>query len=139
MLRITFANGRANYEPGDTVAGDIGWELSEDLDKLELRLFWHTEGRGTTDTGIVATAWVENPGRRGEEHFQFTLPGGPYSYSGRLVSIVWGVELIAKKDAAFAPFTMGPGGRETTPPQEVPPPDDGQRLDDEIEAEDFDS
>ncbi len=35
------------------------------------------------------------PGTDGERAFSFTLPLGPYSFSGSLITLAWALELVA--------------------------------------------
>lgn len=83
------------YAPGDRVEGTARWALTEAPRRLDLRLFWFTRGRGTTDTETVAERAFEMPAARGEECFAFELPRAPWSFSGRLITLVWGLELVA--------------------------------------------
>ena len=81
---------------------------------LEVRLFWSTSGRGDSDVEVVAVEEVPSPAASGWVRFGFQLPPGPYSFSGRLVSLAWAVELVAPREemAASAPIVVGPEGRE---------------------------
>lgn len=85
------------FLPGDPVRGHVQWNLSDAPPALEVVLFWHTEGKGTPDSGVVDQIVRENPGATGQLEFSFKLPAAPYSFSGRLVSLKWGVEAIVKK------------------------------------------
>jgi hypothetical protein len=33
----------------------------------------------------------------GQEKFEFALPEGPQSFSGKLISLIWAVELVVEK------------------------------------------
>jgi hypothetical protein len=112
-LRIETEHGRTAFEPGGEVAGTAAWSLDEAPQSLELRLFWCTAGKGTRDLEVVARQRCE-AAKEGRREFRFQLPIGPYSVSGQLVSVVWGIELVAEPggDTARADITVGPGGRE---------------------------
>ncbi|MEE4273279.1 MAG: hypothetical protein V2I67_16515 [Thermoanaerobaculales bacterium] len=93
-LRIDLDGNRSHFLPGDDVGGGIVWRLSEPAEALELRLFWHTSGKGTEDVGIVRVHRVDDPGAFGEQEFSFRLPAGPYAFSGALITLAWSIELV---------------------------------------------
>lgn len=111
-LSLTFADGRAQRLPGETVELSALWALEKTPSSVEARLFWFARGKGTEDVGVVATLSVPSPASAGEHVFRFTLPAGPYSFSGKLVSLLWAVELVAGKQVARCEFVLAPGGRE---------------------------
>ncbi|MBB5350424.1 hypothetical protein HNR46_000648 [Haloferula luteola] len=63
----------------------------------EVRLFWSTVGRGTTDVEVVAR-WPLTQG----SHFTFVLPAAPVSFSGTLVGVEWALEWVDGKGRAVA-------------------------------------
>lgn len=95
-LGITLDQGRNTFAPRDKISGKVAWRLDAPPEKIEIRLFWFTQGKGTRDVGIVETAAVENPPASGEKLFAFTVPDGPASFSGRLVSVCWAIEAVAE-------------------------------------------
>ena len=101
-LFIGLRDDRFVVAPGEEVAGTVSWSLEEPAEKLELRLFWYTEGKGSQDMGIVETADFASPGREGREEFRFVLPAGPVSFSGKLISIIWALELVALPEGETA-------------------------------------
>ena len=104
----------SGFSPGDILKGRASWFSDEPLTSLELRLFWYTQGKGTQDVAIVETETFTNLGRQGERDFQFTLPSSPYSCSGKLLSIVWALELISQPGDVTTRhgLTIAPGGTE---------------------------
>lgn len=106
------ADNRTDRRPGETVELSAMWALRKTPAVLEARLFWHTQGKGTEDLEVVATQPVPSPTSAGEHVFRFTLPEGPWSFSGRLISLLWAVELVADDHSARWEFTLGPNGRE---------------------------
>jgi len=98
--------------PFGKLKGTVKWGRDERPGRLELRLFWMTRGRGTEELGIIDRRPLEV--RPGETPFEFELPAGPYSCSGRLVSIVWAVELVDDDGdgVALREFVLSPDGRE---------------------------
>src|SRR5438067_7215933 len=98
-MTILLADQKAEYLPGDTVGGTAEWSLEVEPKSAELRLFWYTKGKGTQDVGIVHAEHFENPKRADSRSFSFTLPLGPYTFSGRLISLIWALELIVEPGA----------------------------------------
>jgi hypothetical protein len=102
-LNVSLADGRNAFVPGEQVRGVCSWDLDREAGAVEVRLFWHTEGKGTTDVAIADGARFEAAGLRGQHEFAFRLPEGPYSFSGKLISLMWGLEgVVEPKGPAHA-------------------------------------
>lgn len=101
-------------KPGEELRGRAVWNLATAPEKLEIRLFWYTRGRGTRDVGVVEHRTIARPAITGEEAFAFHLPACPYSFSGRLISVIWAVELVADEETIGerAEFVLAPDRRE---------------------------
>jgi hypothetical protein len=106
------------FEPGSRISGTIEWKLDTPPKHVELRLFWFTKGAGDQDVKIVDEmrvdqneASVESYGRK---QFSFLLPSGPFSFSGKLVSLIWALELVIPgvPETARVELVVAPGGRE---------------------------
>lgn len=85
---------RREFRPLEEVSGRVSWNHELPVETLEVVLFWYTEGRGDQDVGIVSSETFTVSASSGEIEFSFRLPEGPYSVSGRLVSIRWAVEAL---------------------------------------------
>jgi hypothetical protein len=98
MERITLETegGREAYEPGAELRGRVSWELESPAQRVEVRLFWYTRGKGTTDVRVVKVQRFDVVGLRGQHDFRFVLPEEPYSFSGKLISLVWALEALAE-------------------------------------------
>lgn len=94
-LRIEIDDDRRWHLPGEDVSGRAVWHLDAPAEAVELRLFWHTRGKGTEDVEIVNEIRIDVPEMTGERAFSFTLPLGPYSFSGSLITLAWALELVA--------------------------------------------
>lgn len=94
-LEINLAETSGRYRPGQKVAGSAAWSLEREGGSVELRLFWYTRGKGTEDVQIIAQKVFSYPGRQGQQDFSFDLPDSPFSFSGKLVSVIWALELVA--------------------------------------------
>ena len=44
--------------------------------------------------GVVSTVTFGNPGLQDRRPFRITLPDGPFSFSGKLISLAWALELV---------------------------------------------
>lgn len=117
-LLLSLEGDRRTFRPGEIVSGQVGWNLARHPAAVVLRLFWRTSGRGTSDLTVVDE--VRFHGAASEDHhpFQFTLPVQPYSFSGKLISLVWGLELRAEPIdvSAHEYITVSPSGCEITLP-----------------------
>ena len=113
-LSIHFRQDKTTFAPRQAVHGAIQWSLEANPPALELSLFWYTMGKGTRDVGVVETQTFERLGPCGSKEFSFTLPDGPYSFSGKLVSLIWALELTSPKtnDTVRREITVSPTGQE---------------------------
>lgn len=102
------------FQPGTTISGKVIWTASAATKKVELRLFWFTEGLGTQDIELLEERRWDAQGQT-EQPFQFTLPLEPYSFSSKLTSLKWAIEAVTlSKENATAKeiFTLSPNGKE---------------------------
>lgn len=113
-LSIKPADGRTAFEPGETIGVDAEWELDSEPEAFELRVVWNTSGKGATDLGVEKTLSIDSPGLAESRRFDVQLPPAPYSFSGRYVSLIWALELVAQpsEESARAEITIAPGRRE---------------------------
>lgn len=113
-LSILIDNGRTNFSPRERIAGSVSWNLDHDVPSLQLRLFWFTRGKGTQDVSLINQIQIDVNARSGRQSFEFVLPDGPYSFSGRLISLIWGLELVTPKakQSQRVEFVLAPGGKE---------------------------
>ncbi len=122
-LELLLPEGKSAYWPGETVVGSAIWQLDEPAREIELRLFWHTEGKGDRDLEIVAWQRIESASPTGQREFSLTIPDtAPPSFSGKLISLLWAIELVVEPGARAArvEITVGPEGREVLLPQDAP-------------------
>jgi hypothetical protein len=119
-LSLSPTDGRQNRRPGETVEFSALWALQKQPASIEARLFWFTRGKGTEDVEVVAKSEAPAPAIAGEHVFRFTLPAGPYSFSGKLISLLWAVELVAGNESARSEFVLAPEGREIALPVVTP-------------------
>lgn len=88
---------RTRYRPRDVVEGVAGWELEAPPASAEVRLFWHTSGKGDQDVVVVATHAFKNMQATDAQIYQLRIPDvGPYGFSGKLITLQWSVELVVE-------------------------------------------
>ena len=113
-VRIDITGGQRGYKPGETIGGRAVWQVDEPPESAELRLFWFTSGKGTQDVENVDSVIFQTPQTNDDRTFSLTLPRQPFSCSGKLVSVVWALELIVEpgSNVARETFVMSASGRE---------------------------
>ena len=116
-VELHLEGGRTAFRPGETASGTLAWDLPETPASMELRVFWQTEGKGTRDMEVVKTVAVPGGGATGERSFALPLPGFPYSFEGKLVSILWYLEAVAQPSGASqaVPIVISPTGSPIAP------------------------
>ena len=114
QLTIKSSDDRTAFEPGETISVDAQWDLNAEPDALEVRLVWNTSGKGDTDVGVETTIPLKAPGQSGAHTIELKLPEAPYSFSGKLISLLWALELVAKPrdESCRTEITIAPGARE---------------------------
>jgi hypothetical protein len=114
LLKIELSDARTGFEPGQELPGTAAWKLDKPPRAVELRLFWHTSGMGTENAGVVETVRFDHPLPEETRSFRFRLPDAPYSFTGKLISLRWALELVAEpsKEVARREITIAPGGEE---------------------------
>ncbi len=113
-LNIVLKNDQPAFAPRGIMDGTVQWNLDGNPQYLELSLFWYTSGKGTRDVGVVETRRFDEPGACGSKGFSFTLPEGPYSFSGKLISLIWAIELTGSpgSETIRREITVSPSGQE---------------------------
>ena len=116
-LTIELEDGKLAYAPGEEIRGRASWALDGDPESVEVHLFWRTEGKGTQDTEIADTVAFQAPGRQDKRDFKLEIPHGPYSFAGKLIAILWSVEVVAEpgSEAGRQDIVVSPTGKPVTP------------------------
>jgi len=96
------------------VEGTVSWRLDQPAETVELRLFWYTQGKGDQDVGVVAAVPFASPGLADRRPFRVRIPEGPYSFSGKLISLLWALEAVVEPGARAyrIEITVSPTRRE---------------------------
>jgi len=116
-ITIQLDRADTSYVPGEPVTGRVSWRLGEAPKRVIVRLLWHTSGKGSRDTGVAEELTWEPVSPQEERAFSFAGLDGPYSFSGRLITVNWLVEVVAKgtREQAELGFTLSPTGEEVRP------------------------
>ncbi|MFN3168101.1 MAG: hypothetical protein ACE37H_13655 [Phycisphaeraceae bacterium] len=116
-ITIQLDRDDARYVPGEPVTGRVSWRFDHSPERVVVRLRWHTSGKGSRDTGVAEALTWEPVSSRDERAFSFAGLDGPYSFSGRLISVNWLVEAVAEGVGGQAElgFTLSPTGEEVRP------------------------
>jgi hypothetical protein len=93
-IQIGFRENRKEFAPGQEIAGAVHWELEEAPRSAEIRLCWFTRGKGTEDSEIIERVVLDSPQAGDVRTFSFKAPDSPYSFSGKLISLIWAVEVV---------------------------------------------
>lgn len=93
MISVTL--NQKTFKPNTRVKGTVTWQLAKAPKEVAVRLFWYTQGKGTEDLQIVDQVSL-GADLQGQAGFDLTLPEGPYTFSGKLISLIWGVEAVAR-------------------------------------------
>jgi len=111
VLTLRTADGRTWFRPGAVVEGEASWQLVEEAEAVEIRLFWYTSGKGTRDVEIVDSLRTANSGASGSRSFRLRVPDGPYSFSGTLITLSWAIELVVDPGGATERLDLVVGPR----------------------------
>lgn len=112
MNQFSLSIKQKQYRPTERLRGEASWQLKKTPKKLQINLYWTTAGRGNTDLRIIESKSLK-PEKQGFNHFEFILPAGPYSFSGRLISLTWAVEFIAgNRQCLTETIIVAPTGEE---------------------------
>lgn len=95
-IQVETEGGASSFRPGEAIGGTVRWQLEEAPEEVEVRLLWYTEGKGDGDLEVVQSMAFTSPGKDDRRSFRFRAPEGPFSFSGKLISLVWAVEAVAQ-------------------------------------------
>jgi len=102
---------------GDTIPVLISWFDKYPLERLCLSLLREVRGKGSTTTELAHTVDIDTALTSGEQVIDLTLPYGPPSYGGRLISIAWSIQVMLTDSGAYGTkdFTLCSAGEK--PPE----------------------
>ncbi len=113
-LSVNLPDNKKLFVPGDILKGNAVWQLDHAPKNIFLRLFWYTRGKGTEDIEVVSETVFDHPQARENRPFEIPLPQSPYSFNGKLVSLIWALELVPdnNKTAVRREIVISPYGDE---------------------------
>lgn len=115
MITLEIQKDPKAFEPGELIRGVVRWtDLDPGDTSVEVRLFWSTIGKGDRDFSSVDSTMISVTKPSGEGEFEFRAPASPYSFSGKLISLVWTIEARSNEtlQTASRDITIAPHGRE---------------------------
>jgi len=120
-MSLELEDGRTSFRPSEQVAGTVMWVSDEAPRRIRVELLWSTGGKGTVDEKVVDFLEIPSPPARGNAAFRLQLPDQPWTFSGKLVSVIWAVRAVAEPGEAqvYTEIIVSPTGREidlTAPP-----------------------
>jgi hypothetical protein len=102
-----------SFTPGGEIRGEVSWSRAAAPRRVELRLFWQTQGRGDRDSETVWEQVFDGPAAEELREFALAAPATPGSFSGKLISLSWEFELVIDgKSSARRGIVIAPGGVE---------------------------
>lgn len=113
-VQISVDDNATSFRPGENIGGTVRWQLEESVKSIEIHLLFFTSGKGTSDHEIIETIPIENPPMSGSQRFDWRLPQSPYSFSGKLISLIWAIEAVVlpSDEAETYQFQMTSTGKE---------------------------
>lgn len=93
-VEINLRDTEGRFRPQGRVEGSVSWGLGSGPEWLEVRLVWHTEGKGTSVVNVVGRVPLTDARVGNQRTFSFTLPEMPYTYHGRILSILWSIDVF---------------------------------------------
>lgn len=102
-------------ECGGVVRGGLSWSVDGSFRAVRIEVGYHTEGRGTADSKVVAVQEMpQEP--QGALLFELPIPPeGPLTVDGQLIRLIWEVRLVVDRplssdDREVAVITVFPRG-----------------------------
>jgi hypothetical protein len=103
MIEIILKDGRKRFQPYEVIEGKVKYDLNRPSSEITVDLVWTTMGKGTTDDYRADSSVISTGGStRGEGKFRLNAPAGPYSFSGKLVSVIWMISCGTESDTEIA-------------------------------------
>jgi len=93
-LSIRTHDGRTAFEPGERITVVAQWEFDFEPESMEIRVGWTTAGKGTTDKATEKIVPIPGPRHSEAREVVLDLPNAPHSFSGKLISLIWALELV---------------------------------------------
>ena len=96
-------------EPGDPITGTVTWQGATTSVFVTLR--WETRGKGDRDRSVIASTTLPAAGVIAVR-FALTAPHEPFSFSGKLISVVYVLTASVAGGETSQEIVIAPGGEE---------------------------
>ncbi len=103
-LDIQFDREPAIYPPGATIQGQVFWSGATRVRRARVLLFHQSEAKGHKEVAVVAEEEFPHPGTDEGRGFAFSLPLGPPSFEGGLITMRWGIEVLLEPGLSHHEF-----------------------------------
>jgi len=113
-MEVRIDSDQKALHPGEELKCHALMQNPTDAIGGEFHVLWYTEGRGTQDIHLVHSEPFHHIRGRRDYSFSFELPQQPYSFSGKLISLIWAVEVVIGDSVGRATFTLSPHESEIT-------------------------
>lgn len=116
-VALRILDPRDGWTPGETLQVEVEWSSIEPVEEIEMRLLWHTRGRGDEEEGVATNQRYNSPGASSRLEAEFVLPRAPWSYNGELLTIGWQVDAVLwpSGEQAKQELTLSPTGSPLEP------------------------
>ncbi len=103
-----------SFAPSEIINGQVEWSNLNLTKRFEARLMWYTTGKGDCDCEVVDTRVMDATPPNGQLKFSFVAPVYPPSFSGKLISLIWAIELVSvpEGDCVRREIVVAPNGSE---------------------------
>lgn len=108
MLKVTRKTLRC--APSSALTVEVRWAQPAPPGRITARFTWRTEGKGDSDTGEGTSASVAAPTASGHAELRIVAPDGPLTFHGRLLSVLWTLELTGGGETLELPVVVAPDG-----------------------------
>ena len=114
MTSIDLKFKGSRFKPGQVLDLRLVWADKHPFERMSLSLVWHTRGRGTPENHIAFSVDIENQNPSGDQRISLRLPDGPYSYSGKFITLSWTLEAILHESEQehIKTIVIGPNQKE---------------------------
>ena len=113
MRAVELQIAGTHFQAGEEIAGVVSWSGGAAPREVVVRLFWHTKGKGDCDSETVWEKSFDAPLAEDRREFSLDAPASPPSFSGRLISLLWSLELVIDGNGEkLVDIVIAPGGVE---------------------------
>lgn len=121
-LILQLEDARTTFLPGEMIRGAAAWSCGSVPLSAIVRIGWNTAGKGTVNSQVIETISLPVSAAREQVPFELRAPLEPYSFSGKLISLIWAVELLIEpgRQLARTEIVISPSMREIGLAKELP-------------------